>query len=428
MPQKTLLIVCGGIEAVHGIALAKARGLHVVVSDMNPEAPGFKVADDALIASTYDVEETVAVATHYHNNVRRIDGVMCLGADVPRTVAAVAKSLGLPGISERSAALAADKLAMKQQFSKDGVPAPWFQPVADLSDLKKVMCQHAGQLVIKPADSRGSRGVQRIDASSDLAKAFARAQKESPTDRVIVEEYLSGPQISTESIVLDGKAYTPGFSDRNYEYLDRFAPFFIENGGDLPSHLPANQQEEICALVEKAAASLGIVNGNVKGDIVVHNGEPYVIELAARLSGGYFCTLEIPLNTGVDFVGNVIKLALGETVNPHDLVPKRQTPIAQRYKFVPPGRIAKIGNTDFVRGMDGIEELMISAQTGDVVQNTENTTARVAMVIATGSDRAEAAARAQAAIDSLDIIVEPIDATARPATPNQKTVLSVSAQ
>ena len=80
-------------------------------------------------------------------------------------------------------------------------------------------------------------------------------------------------------------------------------PIFIENGGDLPSHLPPEIQAKVKALVARAAMALGIVNGTVKGDIVVHNGEPYVIELAARLSGGFFCTREIPLNTGVDFVG-----------------------------------------------------------------------------------------------------------------------------
>ena len=40
---------------------------------------------------------------------------------------------------------------------------------------------------------------------------------------------------------------------------------------------------------------MGVTDGTVKGDIVVHKGEPYVIELAARLSGGFFCTREIPL-------------------------------------------------------------------------------------------------------------------------------------
>ncbi len=402
MPSKTLLIVCGGIEAVHGIELAKARGLHVVVSDMNPDAPGFKVADDALIASTYDVEQTVDAALHYNANVRKIDGVMCLGADVPRTVAAVAKALDLPGISEHSAMLAADKLAMKNQFSKDGVPAPWFQPVADVHDLKKIVCQHKETLVIKPADSRGSRGVQRINARTDLESAFRKAQTESPTDRVMVEEYLDGPQISTESIVLDGVAYTPGFSDRNYEYLERFAPYFIENGGSLPSHLAADEQDAICEVVAQAAASLSIRNGNVKGDIVLHKGQPYVIELAARLSGGYFCTLEIPLNTGVDFVGNVINLALGEPINPDDLKPKFLKPIAQRYKFVDSGRIIGIRNVDAARQMPGVLELMVSACVGDTVRATENTTSRVAMVIATGDDGAQAAHNAQRAIDTID--------------------------
>lgn len=427
MARKTLLIVCGGIEAIHGIELAKKRGLHVVVSDMDPEAPGMKAADDALVASTYDIDETVNAARHYNDTVRKIDGVMCLGADVPRTVASVAKALNLPGISEASAFLAADKLAMKQQFSKDGVPAPWFQPICDPNDLSKVVSQRKTPLVIKPADSRGSRGVQRIDASSDLTLAYDRAYRESPTNRVMVEEYLDGPQISTESIILDGIAYTPGFSDRNYEYLERYAPFFIENGGDLPSHLPPQQQSDIQELVERAAQSLGIKNGNVKGDIVVHDGKAYVIELAARLSGGYFCTLEIPMNTGVDFVGNVIKMALGEAVRPEDLKPTFSHPIAQRYKFVSPGRIVDIPNIETVRAMPGVEELMVSASPGDVVRTTENTTARVAMVIASGNDSADAAFNAQSAIDALTVILEPatVSSAIASSSPNPHPILSV---
>ena len=38
--MKTLLIVGAGLEAVPGIELAKSMGLHTVVSDINPNAPG----------------------------------------------------------------------------------------------------------------------------------------------------------------------------------------------------------------------------------------------------------------------------------------------------------------------------------------------------------------------------------------------------
>src|SRR5258708_790235 len=132
----------------------------------------------------------------------------------------------------------------------------------------------------------------------------------------MVEEFHAGQQISTESILLEGVAYTPGLADRNYEFLDRFAPHIIENGGDLPTRLSAEEQQSIRDLIQQAAASMGVRNGVVKGDVVFHVGKPFIIELATRLSGGYFCTHEIPLSTGVDFVGGAIRLALGERVSP----------------------------------------------------------------------------------------------------------------
>ena len=143
---------------------------------------------------------------------------------------------------------------------------------------------------------------------------------------------MEGPQVSTESMMIDGNCYTIGFADRNYEYLEKYAPFIIENGGDLPSSLPEEIQDEVKKVVQKAALSMGIVNGIVKGDIVIYDGKPYVIELAARLSGGYFCTHEIPMNSGVDLVGNAIKMAIGENVDPDDLKPKFNKNICQRYK------------------------------------------------------------------------------------------------
>ena len=42
--QKALLIVCGGVEATHGISRARELGYHVVVSD--GEARGIEVATE----------------------------------------------------------------------------------------------------------------------------------------------------------------------------------------------------------------------------------------------------------------------------------------------------------------------------------------------------------------------------------------------
>ncbi|HMB79419.1 MAG TPA: hypothetical protein VKI43_05110, partial [Vicinamibacterales bacterium] len=177
--KRTLWIVSGGAEAVPGIERARAMGLHVVVSDMNPSAPGFAVADDTVVANTYDVDETVAAASKYHKGTRPIDGIMCMAADVPLTVASVAAALNLPGIPVESARLAADKLAMKQAFARAGIPIPWYQAIASLDELRAAIAERGLPLVLKPVDGRGARGVLRLTGTTDVAWAFAHATSQS---------------------------------------------------------------------------------------------------------------------------------------------------------------------------------------------------------------------------------------------------------
>ncbi len=400
---KTLLIISGGIEAADAARRAKEMGLYVVVSDRDPQAPGFAFADSCLIADVYGPSETAAAAERYNRKIRKIDGVICVAADAPVTTATVTAKLKLPGISLATAELACDKLAMKQRFAASGVPVPWFCEVRTVQELQRIAIERGRNLVIKPVDSRGSRGVQRVAQVEDLTKAFMLARSHSPSERVMVEEYLDGPQVSTESVIIDGRCFTPGFSDRNYEYLDAYAPFFIENGGDLPSHLPNDVQAKVKDVVARAAAALGVTSGTVKGDIVVHNGEPYVIELAARLSGGFFCTREIPLNTGVDFIGCAIRIALGEPVSADELEPRALTSVVQRYAFPKPGRVVSVGGADEARGVAGIAEVVVTAKPGDVIPPAGDKRPSAAMVLATGSSRETALAAANDALSRLRI-------------------------
>lgn len=400
---KTLLIISGGIEAADAARRAKEMGLYVVVSDRDPEAPGFAFADSCLIADVYGPSETAAAAERYNRKIRKIDGVICVAADAPVTTATVTAKLRLPGISLATAELACDKLAMKRCFASLGVPVPWFAEVHTVQELQRIAIERGRNLVIKPVDSRGSRGVQRVAQIEDLTKAFLLARSHSPSERVMVEEYLDGPQVSTESVVIDGRCFTPGFSDRNYEYLDTYAPFFIENGGDLPSHLPDDIQAKVRDVVARAAAALGVTSGTVKGDIVVHKGEPYVIELAARLSGGFFCTREIPLNTGVDFIGCAIRIALGEPVSPEELEPRALTSVVQRYAFPNPGRVVSVGGAEEARGVAGIAEVVVTAKPGDVIPPAGDKRPSAAMVLATGSSRETALAAANDALSRLKI-------------------------
>jgi biotin carboxylase len=406
--MKTLWIVSGGPEAVPGIRRAKEMGLHIVVSDGNPKAPGRDIADDFVLASTYDVEATVTAAEAYHRRQRPIDGIISMAADVPLTVASVADALGLPGIPLETARLASDKLAMKRCFGEKGIPIPWFQAIESPEHLQRTILDRGYPLVIKPVDSRGARGVLLLTENIDAGWAYVHARENSPTGRVMVEEYLPGPQLSTESLLLPDAAFTPGLCDRNYELVEKFSPYIIENGGEQPSHLSPSDLEAVKRCAESAGRAMGIRTGIAKGDMVLTPDGPKVIEIAARLSGGWFSSDQIPLATGVDLVGAAIQVSMGEQPDREKLNPRCRQGVAIRYFFPPPGRVVRIDHQDICNKMPGIYKLHFFVQPGDILEPVTNHTERAGLVITFADTRDEAIDHAREVIDTVEIETVPV--------------------
>ena len=406
--MKTIWIVSGGAEAVPGIHRAKEMGFNVIVSDGNPQAPGFREAHHSIVMDTYNVAGTVDAAREYHKSVNSIDGVISIAADVPLTVAKVADELGLPGIPLESAQLSSDKFAMKNRFSERNIPIPWYCQIESENHLRKIVTDSDFSLVIKPVDSRGARGVMRLSPEVDLKWAFHHSLQFSPSGRVMVEEFLNGPQVSTESILLDGIGYNIGFSDRNYEFLDLFAPNIIENGGEQPSFLELDDQLIISQLAEEAGRALGIKNGIVKGDMVLTTEGPKVIEIAPRLSGGSFCTDQIPLSTGVDLIGNAIKLALGLKVDPEELIPRYRNGVAIRYFFPNQGRVNSIEGIEQFENVPWVYQLKFFVKPGNIIEPISDHTKRGGFVITTGDTSKQAVERAEQVIKAVKIISTPV--------------------
>ena len=405
MKPLTLLIIGAGIEQVPAIVLAKKMGLYVVVSDMNPSAPGFKYADDYFLASTYDVKATVKQAIRFNKTSRKINGVITVASDIPLTVAKVAKALDLPGNSIESATLAQDKLLMKQHFKKYGVPIPYFSQVNNKNNFKKLIGSLGFPIVSKPADSRGARGVLLLNKNVDLEWAYNYSKSFSPTQRVMIEEYLEGPQISTESFIYDGFSITPGIADRNYGDLKKYLPFILENGGTTPSQLPEFNQNAIKKTAELAAAVLGIKRNSAKGDIVLTKDGPKVIEIAARISGGYFATDSIPLVTGVNLVKKVIEVALGRKPNLEELIPKNEMVLVQRYFFPKTGKLKEINGIKAVKKMEFVKLFKIYVNPGDIIGDIENHPGRAGVFVVSGKNYKESLKNSEKVQKTLEFVV-----------------------
>ena len=401
---KTIWIVGGGVEAIPGIILAKKLGLNVVVSDGNPNAPGLKFADKSIIASTYDIEGTVNAAYEYHQNVNPIDGVICIATDVPLTVASIAEKLSLPGITTETARKCSDKFLMKETLLAAGIPIPWFSLVKSVSELCSIISERGFPLVIKPVDSRGARGVIRITELLDLEWAFEYTKSFSPTSGVMVEEFLEGRQYSTESVIMDEKNITLGFAERNYEFLEELSPYIIENGGQQPAKIGKKELDSIVKLIEKSSQILGISNATSKGDVVMTKEGPKIIEIAPRLSGGYFSSDQIPLATGINVIEIAIRLSLGEKINKDKLLFRHQNAVAIRYFFPKPGKIISISNIDSFKNKSWVHKLNLFFGVGDVLEKITDHPKRCGFVITTGNTRDEAVERAKTVVKNVQIL------------------------
>ena len=219
---------------------------------------------------------------------------------------------------------------MKKFFKLNNIPVPWFREIKSYEDLQSELNNINSKFVLKPVDSRGARGVLQISDQSDLKKSFEESMSYSDCGKLILEKFISGPQISSESLIVNKKIFSIAFADRNYEYLEKYSPN-IENGGEMPSKLNSFLIDKIRSLLEKVSRALDIENGILKGDIVIDNKEPLIIEVAPRLSGGYFSTHEIPLSTGIDLIGLAIKQAMGDLEEEISIKPSKTN---QLYKDI----------------------------------------------------------------------------------------------
>lgn len=155
-----------------------------------------------------------------------------------------------------------------------------------------------------------------------------------------------------------------------------------------------------------AGRALGIVTGSVKGDMAWTARGPCVIEIAARLSGGWMSTDQVPLGTGVDLIGCAIRTALGERVAAEDLRPRCHRGVATRYFFPSPGRVVSIDRADRFATTPWVHRLGFFVKPGEVVQPTTDHTKRAGFVITIGASRDEAVERARSVVEAVRIRTE----------------------
>lgn len=399
MNSKKIMILGASILQLPAIEKAMEMGLDVVAVDMNPDALGFEVQGvKKEVISTIDIPAVLEAAKRHG-----IHGIMTLASDMPmRTVAAVAEEMGLVGISPDTAVKATNKAAMRQALEAHHVPIPQYRKVSGREAYLAAVTDFTGPFMVKPADNSGSRGIIKVEDPTDavaVQKAYEYSRQHSRGGDVVVEEYMSGPEVSVETLTVDGQCHVIQITDK----LTTGAPHFVEMGHTQPTAHDAETAEKIRQVAIAANRAVGITNGPSHTEIIVTAEGPKIVELGARLGGDCITTHLVPLSTGVDMVECCIRIALGERP---ELTPKFSRGSAIRYFSQTPGVVKAITGIEIAQTMEGVRQVSIVHGVGETVGQIDSSGARMGFVIAQGADEQAAAAVCQKAMEAIKITIE----------------------
>jgi biotin carboxylase len=400
----TVLFVGAGRHQRRAIRQARDLGLRVVAVDRNPDAPGLAEADAGETVDFSDVEAVVEVARRHG-----VDGALTVSADraVP-VAAAVADTLGLPGIGRDVAHLMTHKIAMRRRFADAGVRQPRFAAVRTLAEARAAVATVGLPAVLKPADSGGQRGVFLLEQPDDIDVHLHAALAESAGGEAIVERFHEGLELNGLVLARDGEVIPLTLSDR-------LRPPGIGFGVGWIHVYPATIFGDTLAEAERVATSavqaLGLRNGIAFPQLLVcDDGAVRVVEVAARIPGGQMADLARHA-IGLDLVEIALRQALGVEVPDELAYPRFSQPLAIRFLTaspgsLPAGRLVRWSGLDRVLEAPGVVQADVFLAPGETIRPVRLDGDRRGYVIAVADTNVEALERAEAAAALLDVEVE----------------------
>lgn len=249
--MKRILFLGAPVFQIPIIEKAKELGLHVGAVDIDENAKAFPYADETFVCSIKDKEGVLKIAKDFHP-----DGVICGACDTSVPVCAyVCAQLGLAGNTEEAAYKSTNKHAMIRAFEENGVPHPRYQFIRK-EDVETARISIPFPVISKPVDSAGSRGIHKINDEAELKDALRESSVAGTSGDILVEEYVDGPEVSVEVLVINGVPHVLQITDK----LTSGPPHFYETGHSQPSELSKDCQTAIRETACAAAKAVGLYN------------------------------------------------------------------------------------------------------------------------------------------------------------------------
>jgi biotin carboxylase len=256
----------------------------------------FWPADHYRLVGSKKIDDLIECAIKWHAT-EQFDGVITFSEAAVIAVAAVADALGLPSIGVDAARNSRNKFLMRQAYERAGVPIPSYRFVTELDDALAAAEEFGYPVILKPTLGAGSHFVYRTDTPEELELRFEQAivgiqnmfWVTAEADGVdlgplglLVESFLDGKEYLMEALAWDDEVYLGSVVDR----ITAEGQNFDDDVHHAPTSLPAEELARVHAVVKAAAHAQGLRRSVMHAEVRYHNGEPHLLEIAARVGGG----------------------------------------------------------------------------------------------------------------------------------------------
>jgi biotin carboxylase len=245
--------------------------------------------------------------------------------------------------------------------------------------------------VIKYTNSNGSKDVYYCDSVECYQRITKKLFSLYPNGKLLVEEYLDGPQYIVETMFIQEKLYIVAIIEQEITYTNEH---FIITGYDLLLSYSSkifSDLKTVCAEILKLHE---LTNGPSHLEMRYVRGQWKVIEINPRISGGGMSKL-LKIGLGIDLPLETIKFALNKDF---DLEAKFYKPTFAEYVILNrTGILRSITGKSSVLASSGVEYVFIKPKRGTLLTPPNSLGGRYAYVIATGKNKREARENAKSA-------------------------------
>lgn len=222
------------------------------------------------------------------------------------------RKMGIPCNSEWTEEATTNKYLMRTAMKEAGVDSPNFMMVTADMTVKEILLQITNfkyPLIVKPVDSTSSMGVYKINEERDITEAIEYAMSASKSKRIMLEEFIEGPEYSGDSIAYQGKYKLLAVTEKH----TTGAPHFVETGHKQPAALTPEMYKKVEETLYKAFASLKIEYGAIHPEFrITPDGRILFMEIASRMGGDCIGSDLVQISTGYDYMGMVINIGCGK--------------------------------------------------------------------------------------------------------------------